>query len=45
MATGEAAMPAPAGPAAERGPAAAPAPAPPLPMSVPQSPTLGPAAP
>jgi tetratricopeptide (TPR) repeat protein len=46
MATGEAAMPPPAaGPAAERGPASAPAPAPPLPMSVPQSPTLGPAAP
>jgi tetratricopeptide (TPR) repeat protein len=46
MATGEAAMPPEAaGPAAERGPASAPAPAPPLPMSVPQSPTLGPAAP
>ena len=48
MATGEQPLPPESsGPAAERGPTAAPAPSPsqPLPMSVPQSPTLGPAAP
>ncbi len=44
VATGEKPMPAPSGPAAPGGPAAPPAPAaaPPLPLTVPQSPTLGP---